>query len=88
LRVAGRHLYLLEVRLPVDGKVVEHYDHHHGQVRTSTGASYSWQLEKYLQPNPRIWRLDRRPVYLHSLSLGPYYWEYLVFLEQAVAPQS
>ena len=83
LRVAGRHLYLLEVRLPLEGKVVEHYDHHHGKVRTSTGASYSWQLEKYLEPEPRIWRLDKRPVYLHSLSLGPYYWEYLAFLNAA-----
>ncbi|MBI4581691.1 MAG: methyltransferase domain-containing protein, partial [Planctomycetes bacterium] len=81
LRVAGRYLYLLEVRLPVEGKVVEHFDHHHNAVRPSTGASYSWHLDKYLRDEPRVWRLDQRPVYLHDLSLGPYYTEYLAFLD-------
>lgn len=86
LRVVGRYLYLLEVHLPVEGKVIEHFDHHHGGVRPSTGASYSWHLEKHLRSCPRVWRLDCRPVYLHAASLGPYYWAHLAFLERGKQP--
>ncbi len=82
IHCAGRNLFLLEVTLPVEGKVLRHYDHAEARVRESTGASYSWHVAKYLEPDPRVWRLDCRPCYLHDGSLGPYYWQYLAFLEE------
>jgi SAM-dependent methyltransferase len=81
LRCARRHVLCLEVTLPVEGKVLRHYDHNARTVKESTGASYSWHVAKYLQNEPRLWRLDARPCYLHNRSLGPYYWSYLAFLE-------
>lgn len=76
-----RAVYLLEVALPVEGKVLRHFDHAAGAVLNSTDASYSWDLERRLRAHPRVWRLDRRPVYLHQASLGPYYASYLAWLE-------
>jgi SAM-dependent methyltransferase len=81
LNCAARYLCLLEVTLPVEGKVVQHFDHKHGAVRPSTGASYSWQVDRFLRGAPRVRRLDCRPMYLHSAALGPYYWSYLAFLD-------
>jgi SAM-dependent methyltransferase len=83
LRVAAKWLFLLEVRLPVEGKVLRHFDHHAGAVKPSTGASYSWHLERFIQGDSRVVRLERRPIYLHEKSLGPYYWAYTVFLSPA-----
>ena len=83
LRVARRAAFFLEVRLPVEGKVLRHFDHLRRDVRDSTGASYSWKLETYLTDCPRLEALDRRPCYLHSTSLGPYYWAYLAHLRAA-----
>lgn len=80
LRVARKAVYMLEVRLPVEGKVLRHFDHYRNEVRESTGASYSWNLETWLADTPRLHSLDRRPCYLHSGSLGPYYWAYLARL--------
>ncbi|MCA9245020.1 MAG: class I SAM-dependent methyltransferase [Phycisphaerales bacterium] len=77
IRVARKAVYMLEVRLPVEGKVLRHFDHFRDEVRDSTGASYSWNLETWLADTPRLRSLDRRPCYLHSGSLGPYYWAYL-----------
>jgi hypothetical protein len=76
----------LEVTLPVEGKVLRHFDHKAGAVRTSTEASYSWFVDQHLAGHPRIWRLDCRPCYLHSASLGPYYWAYLAFLDEPRRP--
>jgi hypothetical protein len=81
VRAARCWLYLLEVTLPVEGKVLKHYDHHTRTVRASTGASYSWNVAKYLRGEPRVRRLDCRPCYLHDAMLGPYYWAYLAQLE-------
>lgn len=78
---AARHLYCLEVTLPVEGKVTRHFDHAQGEIRSSTEASYSWHLEERLGGLTRVKRLDARPCYLHSASLGPYYWSYLAHLE-------
>jgi len=86
VRVAARNALFLEVRLPVEGKVVRHFDHRHATVYPSTEASYSWFLERYLADNPRLWRLDCRPCYLHSSRLGPYYCSYLAFLEPPQQP--
>ncbi|MBU0617637.1 MAG: class I SAM-dependent methyltransferase, partial [Planctomycetes bacterium] len=52
VRCASRNLFLLEVTLPVEGKVLRHYDHVERRVRESTGASYSWHVAKYLEPDP------------------------------------
>ncbi|MBN2559392.1 MAG: methyltransferase domain-containing protein, partial [Phycisphaerae bacterium] len=81
LRCAARNALFLEVTLPVEGRVVRHFDHKHGDVRPSTRASYSWDVTRYVRPYPRVRRLDRRPCYLHSASLGPYYSMYLAFLD-------
>jgi SAM-dependent methyltransferase len=81
LRVTGKCAYFLEVRLPVEGKVLQHYDHHRQGVFPSTGASYSWHLEKHFESAPRVESLDWRLCYLHSGSLGPYYAAYSVFLD-------
>jgi SAM-dependent methyltransferase len=81
VRCAGRAAYFLEVALPAEGKVVRHFDHVDAAVRESTGASYSWDLERRLRPHPRIWRLDVRPVYLHARALGPYYASHLAWLD-------
>jgi len=81
LRCARQALYLLEVDLPVEGKVVRHRDHAAGEVRESTGASYSWDLARRLGDHPRVWRLDKRPIYLHPKALGPYYTGYLAWLQ-------
>ncbi len=86
VRVAARAVLFLEVTLPVEGKVLRHFDHKAGAVRTSTEASYSWFVDRHLAGQPRIWRLDCRPYYLHSASLGPYYWAYLAFLEEPRRP--
>ena len=67
--------------LPVEGKVVRHFDHKRGGVYPSTTASYSWPVDRYIVNHPRVWRLDCRPCYLHASSLGPYYVSYLAFLE-------
>jgi len=80
-RCSGKYLYLLEVTLPVEGKVVKHLDHKHGGVQTSTGASYSWDVDRFLKHDPRIWRMEKRMTYLHAASLGPYYWAYLAFYD-------
>jgi SAM-dependent methyltransferase len=72
LEAAGRYAFFLEVCLPVDGKVLRHYDHFHGKVRDSTGASYSWDLRPFLRAHPRVRRLDTRAGDLHSRSVGPY----------------
>jgi SAM-dependent methyltransferase len=82
IRVAARNAFFLEVTLPLEGKVVQHFDHRRGSACPSTGASYSWFVDRYVADHPRVWRLDRRPCYLHSSSLGPYYWSYLAFLEE------
>jgi SAM-dependent methyltransferase len=82
VRCAGRNAWFLEVALPVEGKVSRHFDHVDLAARPSTGASYSWDLEPRLRANPRVWRLDRRPVYLHARSLGPYYARYLAWLDR------
>lgn len=81
IRCSAKYVYCLEVSLPVEGKVVQHFDHKAGCVRPSTGASYSWHVDKYLSKHPRVWRLDARPCYLHAASLGPYYQSYLAFLD-------
>jgi SAM-dependent methyltransferase len=73
LRCARKWACFLEVRLPVEGKVLRHFDHKLGRVSDSTGASYSWHLERCLRGHPRVERLLERPCYLHSASLGPYY---------------
>jgi SAM-dependent methyltransferase len=73
MRVARRAAFFLEVTLPVEGKVVQHFDHRHGAIRESTAASYSWDVGRFIADHPRVWRLDRRPVYLRSGSLAPYY---------------
>lgn len=73
VRCASRYAYFLEVRLPIEGKVLRHYDHRHGGVRESTAASYSWHLDRVLESIHSIEQLDRRRVYLHSSQLGPYY---------------
>jgi SAM-dependent methyltransferase len=77
VRVCRRHLLLLEVRLPVEGKVLRHFDHKQNAVMDSTTASYSWHLEKRLAAYPKVARLDTRPVYLHDASLGPCYVRFL-----------
>jgi SAM-dependent methyltransferase len=82
VRVAARNVFLLEVTLPVEGKVVRHFDHKRGGVHPSTDASYSWAIDRCLAHLSRVWRLDCRPCYLHSSRLGPYYWSYLAFLER------
>lgn len=79
LRVAGRYAYFLEVTLPVEGKVIRHYDHKHERVCDSTEASYSWRIDRWLRDS-RVLRVDRHPWYLHPASLGPYYWGYLAWL--------
>ena len=79
IRISRKNFFFLEVTLPVEGKSVKHFDHKDGRVRESTGASYSWQIDKYIKRS-RIWRLDKRPVYMHSASLGPYYYSYLGFM--------
>lgn len=80
-RVAARCLFCLEVTLPVEGKVLRHLDHHRGGVRESTGASYSWFVDRYFEGLPRVRRIDVRPCYLHSGSLGPYYSAYRLWLD-------
>lgn len=82
VRCARRYVLLLEVTLPVEGKVERHFDHAERRVRESTGASYSWDVGKYLGSEARVARLDCRPCYLHDGSLGPYYWRYLAFLRE------
>jgi SAM-dependent methyltransferase len=79
VRVARRHLFLMEVRLPVEGRVARNFEHSTRTVRESTGASYSWHLEKHLA-GPRVRRLQVVPCYLHAGSLGPYYATYLADL--------
>ena len=79
VRVAGKAVFLMEVRLPVEGRVVKNFEHSTGTVRASTGASYSWHIEKHLD-NPRVRRLEVVPCYLHAGSLGPYYATYLADL--------
>lgn len=81
VRCARRNALFLEVTLPVEGKVTRHFDHKHGEVRPSTGASYSWDVTKYLAGLPRVTRVDRRPIYMHAASLGPYYSSYLAYLK-------
>lgn len=83
LRCARRVVYLLEVLLPVEGRVDRHFDHADGAVRESTGASYSWDLAHRLQRDPRVWRVDCVPTYLHPRSLGPYYAAWTVWLDQS-----
>ncbi len=83
VRCAARNVFCLEVTLPVEGKVLKHFDHKRAAVVPSTEASYSWEVDKYMADHPRAWRMDKRPCYLHSASLGPYYWSYLVFLDPA-----
>jgi len=81
VRVCRRHLLLLEVRLPVEGKVLRHFDHKENTVLDSTTASYSWHLEKRLAAHPKVARLDTRPVYLHDASLGPCYARFLAAMD-------
>lgn len=81
LRCAARNFFCLEITLPSEGKVLRHFDHKHNAVMPSTEASYSWDVGRFLVGHRRLWRLDRRPCYLHSASLGPYYYSYLAFLE-------
>lgn|GEM_PF-2486139 len=81
LRIARRVVLFLEVTLPVEGKVLRHYDHQMRAVRDSTAASYSWQVDRRLRGHPRIWRLDCRPTYVQAVSLGPYYVCYTAWLE-------
>jgi hypothetical protein len=73
IRVTSRHALFFEVRLPIEGRVVEHFDHKAGAVKRSTGASYSWHVERHLPP---VAALEILPTYLHSASLGPYYAAY------------
>jgi len=79
VRVAGKAVFLMEVRLPVEGRVVKNFEHSTGTVRASTGASYSWHIERHLA-HPRVRRLEVVPCYLHAGSLGPYYATYLAAL--------
>lgn len=81
LRIAARFALFLEVTLPVEGKVLRHFDHQHAAVRPSTEASYSWRVDRCLAGEPRIWRLESRPCYLHPAALGPYYRLYVAFLD-------
>jgi SAM-dependent methyltransferase len=87
VRVCRRHLLLLEVRLPVEGKVMRHFDHKENAVRDSTTASYSWHLEKRLADYPKVARLDTRPVYLHDASLGPCYVRFLATMGRHNSPE-
>lgn len=83
VRVCRGHLFLLEVGLPLEGKVLRHFDHRENRVKESTTASYSWQLEGRLVGHPKVARLDTRPVYLHSASLGPCYVRCLAVMDTA-----
>lgn len=80
VRVAKRAALFLEVTLPIEGKVLQHFDHREGRVRESTAASYSWDVARFIQSQPRVWRLDVRPVYVQRDSLGPYYMWYRAYL--------
>jgi SAM-dependent methyltransferase len=80
LHTARRHAFFLEVTLPREGKVVRHFDHKAQSVRNSTGASYSWDVSRFICRDPRVAHVDVLPMYLHSASLGPYYKAYFVSL--------
>ncbi len=82
VRIARRVALFLEVTLPVEGKVLRHFDHQIRAVRDSTAASYSWRVDRYLRGHPRIWRLDCRPTYVQAVSLGPYYVCYVAWLDE------
>lgn len=82
LHVTGSFGIFIEVTLPVEGRVDMHNDHKYGEVRKSTGASYSWFVEKYLV-HERVDYIKRFPIYLHSASLGPYYYVYFVKMKKA-----
>jgi SAM-dependent methyltransferase len=82
MHCANKFICCIEVRLPIEGKVIKHFDHKLGYVTESTGASYSWHLEKYFATHQRIWRTEMRSCYLHDASLGPYYTTYMFFLEE------
>lgn len=81
LHCASKHIYCLEVTLPVEGKIIKHFDHKTGQVKDTTGASYSWFIDRYIQNHPKVLHIEKRPVYLHDAALGPYYYSYLGFLK-------
>jgi ubiquinone/menaquinone biosynthesis C-methylase UbiE len=76
LRCARRHVLCLEVSLPVEGKVLRHFDHSKQQTRESTGYSYSWDCRQALQSAGASWT-DVRSIYMHPASLGPYYKAFL-----------
>lgn len=81
VRCAARYVLCMEVTLPIEGKVIKHFDHKAAGVRPSTEASYSWCVDRFLATEPRVWRLDQRPCYMIDASLGPYYKTYLAFLD-------
>lgn len=86
IRSARCYVLFIEVCLPVEGKVVRHFDHHLSKVCDSTGASYAWDLKDLLRSHPRVQRLETRPLYLHDRALGPYYRLYLAFLRPTESP--
>ncbi len=81
VRCARRHVVCVEVQLPTEGKVVKHLDHRSSEVASSTAASYSWHVARRLEQDPRAWRVESRPTYLHAAALGPYYATTVAFLE-------
>jgi SAM-dependent methyltransferase len=78
---AARAVLCVEVRLPVEGRVIRHFDHRRRQPAPSTAASYSWDVAERLRRHERTWRLDERPIYLHASALGPYYTASLAHLD-------
>ncbi len=78
LRCARGHVLCLEVSLPVEGKVLRHFDHSKQEPRESTGHSYSWDCKRALQSAGASWT-DVRSIYMHPASLGPYYKAFLAY---------
>jgi len=76
LRCSRAYVLCLEVSLPMQAKVMKHFDHAKQEIRESTAHSYSWNRERVLRKFDSAW-VDVRSTYLHPASLGPYYKAFL-----------
>lgn len=79
LRCARQAVVRLEVALPVEDKVLRHFDHATGGLLDSAYYfSYFWDYERLVRDLGAA-SVEGRAVYLHPEQLGPYYKTFLVF---------
>jgi hypothetical protein len=78
LRCSRAHVLCVEVSLPVEGRVLKHFDHEKQEAQDSAPHSYSWDYDRIFRAAGAVW-VDARSAYRDPAGLGPYYKSFLAY---------